>query len=164
MNSKFYIGITLILLFMVAAIIFGSKKNPIPPAPRSASQNQLISTPTQQASQPTSTPSSTPSATSSSPTPSSVMRAQEASIALTDDGFSPQTLTIKAGTKVTWTNKSSGLGNVSSNPHPVHTDYPPLNLGNFPVNGTLSLVFDKPGTYKYHNHLDPGLQGTIIVQ
>ena len=88
----------------------------------------------------------------------------QASVTLTSSGFSPATLTIKAGTTVTWTNKSGSDATVNSNPHPVHTDYPPLNLGSFSDGGTLSLKFDKPGTYGYHNHLNPSEKGTIIVQ
>lgn len=85
-------------------------------------------------------------------------------ITLTADGFSPKTLTIPTGTKVSWTNQSGSDGTVNSSPHPTHTDYPPLNLGNLPNGGTVSLVFDKPGTYKYHNHLNSTQFGTIIVE
>ena len=85
-------------------------------------------------------------------------------ITLTQDGFSPSTLTIKAGTKVTWANKSGDQATVNSNPHPVHSDYSPLNLGGFSDGSTLSLVFDKAGIYGYHNHLNPSQSGTIIVK
>ncbi len=85
-------------------------------------------------------------------------------VTLTANGFSPTSLTIKAGQTVTWVNKSGEAATINSAPHPVHTSYPPLNLGNFPDGGTLSLTFDKPGTYGYHNHLNPSEQGTIIVE
>lgn len=104
---------------------------------------------------------------SSNSNPSSVsptsMSNQE-NVTLTQDDFSPRTLTIKAGTMVVWTNKSGDDATVNSDPHPIHTDYPPLNLGNFADGGTLNLRFDKPGTYGYHNHLNPAEKGTIIVQ
>lgn len=95
--------------------------------------------------------------------PSSVPQGDD-TVILTSSGFSPSTLTIKVGTTVTWVNKSGNAATVNSNPHPVHTDYPPLNLGGFQDGGTLSLVFNKPGTYGYHNHLNPSQKGTIIVQ
>ncbi len=85
-------------------------------------------------------------------------------ITLTQNGFSPSTLTIKVGTTVTWINKSGTQATVNSNPHPIHTDYPPLNLGSFSNGAILSLIFNKAGTYGYHNHLNPGQTGTIIVQ
>lgn len=83
---------------------------------------------------------------------------------LTSAGFSPQSLTVKAGSTITWINKSGADATVNSSPHPSHTDYPPLNLGIFPDGGMLSLTFDKAGTYKYHNHLNPSQIGTIVVQ
>lgn len=85
-------------------------------------------------------------------------------VTLTADGFSPETLTIKTGDTVTWVNKSGSDATVNSAPHPVHSDYPPLNLGTFPDGGTLSLTFPTAGTYKYHNHLNPSQTGIIIVQ
>lgn len=85
-------------------------------------------------------------------------------VTLTANGFSPTTLTIKAGQVVTWVNKSGMDATVNSDPHPVHTDYPFLNLGSFPDGGKLSLTFDKPGTHGYHNHLNPSERGTIIVE
>lgn len=97
-------------------------------------------------------------------TPSAVPAQEQNMIELTTSGFSPSSLTIKAGDKVTWINKSGTDAIVNSSPHPQHTDYPPLNLGTFPDGGTLSLTFDKPGTYKYHNHLNTRQFGTIIVQ
>lgn len=85
-------------------------------------------------------------------------------ITLTADGFSPAVLTIKKGETVTWVNKSGVDATVNSDPHPIHTDYPPLNLGAFSDGGTLSLTFDTPGTHGYHNHLNPSQKGKIIVQ
>ena len=96
-------------------------------------------------------------------TPSTTAIVQD-TVTLTADGFSPATFTVKAGTKVTWTNSSGTNVTVNSNPHPTHTDYDPLNLGSFKDGETLSLIFDKPGTYKYHDHLNPSRFGTIVVE
>jgi plastocyanin len=79
-------------------------------------------------------------------------------------GFFPSVLTVKPGTRVTFTNNNGGQLSVNSDPHPIHTDYPPLNLGTIDDGQSKSLVFDQAGTYKYHNHLNPGLRGTIVVQ
>lgn len=90
--------------------------------------------------------------------------ASQVEVVLGASGFSPATVTIKAGTKVVWTNKSGGMETVNSDPHPQHTDYPPLNLGRFAAGESLSLVFEKAGTYKYHNHLDASQRGTVVVE
>lgn len=107
-------------------------------------------------------PTTTPAVTSES-SPSAEVTPQEV-ILLTTNGFSPATLTIKAGTKVIWVNQSGTDATVNSSPHPAHTDYQPLNLGSLIDGGKVSLTFDKSGTYKYHNHLSPTQFGTIIVQ
>lgn len=85
-------------------------------------------------------------------------------ITLTKDGFSPASLTVKVGTRVKWVNGSGELAALDSNPHPVHTSYPPLNFGAFSNGSSVELVFDKPGTYGYHNHLNPSQTGTVVVQ
>lgn len=105
-----------------------------------------------------------------SPTAQSQMQASpsakmaEATVTLTRSGFNPQTLTIKAGTKVTWVNHSGETATVNSDPHPTHTLWPFLNLGSFDDGGSVSVVFDKTGTYTYHNHLNPSETGTVIVE
>lgn len=104
-----------------------------------------------------------PSTTSSEATSSTTETVQD-QVTLTANGFSPATLTVKTGTKVTWTNQGGSGATVSSDPHPIHTNYAPLNLGNFPDGGKLSLTFEKPGTYGYHNHLNPSQTATVIVQ
>lgn len=108
-----------------------------------------------------------PTVQQSSPTSATESPAAQQSqntVTLTSDGFSPATLTIKTGGTVTWVNKSGETATVNSDPHPTHTDYALLNLGNFPDGGTLTLTFDKPGTFGYHNHLNPSVRGTITVQ
>ncbi len=83
---------------------------------------------------------------------------------LTSSGFDPKTVTIKTGTRVIWINKSGGDATVNSDLHPTHKLYPPLNLGQFPNGSSVQLVFDKPGKYGYHNHLNPSQTGTVVVE
>lgn len=96
--------------------------------------------------------------------PAQEQKQNEAIVTVTASGFAPQTLTIKAGTKVVWMNKSGTAVTVNSAVHPTHLVYPPLNLGEFGDGSSVQLVFDKPGTYKYHNHLNPSQTGTIVVE
>ena len=77
--------------------------------------------------------------------------------------FEPSTLTVKAGTTVTWTNQDSTSHQVASNPHPAHTDLPGLDSGTLSQGQTYSFTFTTKGTFGYHCHLHPSMQGTIVV-
>ena len=78
--------------------------------------------------------------------------------------FNPASLTISKGDTVVWKNTSSGtFVEIASDPHPVHTDYLPLNLGLISPGSSKSLVFNDLGTFGYHNHLVAGQTGQIIV-
>lgn len=148
MNNKVVIGI--IIVVTVLAIFLLSKSGSL----YSPSQTQTST----QAPQPSIT------STTQQTSPTNEVTKEQNVITLTQDGFSPSTLTVKAGTKVSWINKSGSQATVNSIPHPVHTNYSPLNLGSFSDGSTLSLILDKPGTYGYHNHLNPNQSGTVIVQ
>lgn len=85
-------------------------------------------------------------------------------ITLTSSGFDPETATVKAGSRVIWLNKSGASASLNSADYPTNRLYPPLNLGEFANGSSVQLIFDKPGEYKYHNHLKPGQTGTVIVE
>lgn len=85
-------------------------------------------------------------------------------IEVTDEGYKPSTLTVKAGTRVNWINKSTKKVTVHSADHPTHLVYPPLNLGEFPPDGAVQVVIDTPGTYKYHNHYVPTMTGSLVIK
>ena len=96
--------------------------------------------------------------------PATASQSQKNTVILTAEGFSPKVLTIKAWETVTWNNNLGETATVNSDAHPAHTKYPPLNLGQFSAGQTLSLLFDQPVTYGYHNHLNPSQKGQIIVE
>ena len=132
-----------ILVAVAGGVLLVSKSSNKQPPPQ----------PIKQESQPTGTA-----------TPTNQEETNGTTVTISSSGFSPSTLTVKVGTKVTWVNKSGTIANISSVPHPVHTSYPPLNLGNFNDGESVSLVFDKTGTYGYHNHLNPSQTGTVVVE
>lgn len=107
---------------------------------------------------------SAPATAPTQASPTAAVPQTQNGVVLSSSGFMPQTLTIKAGETVTWENSSGGTATVNSDPHPIHTNYPPLNLGQFNDGGTLTLKFDKPGAYGYHNHLNPSQTGKIVVE
>ncbi|MEK7160255.1 MAG: cupredoxin domain-containing protein [Patescibacteria group bacterium] len=97
-------------------------------------------------------------------TPTQAQPAQGTDVTVTSSGFEPQTVTIKTGQRVVWTNKSGGAVSVNSASHPTHLKWPFLNLGNFDDGGSVSVVFEKTGKYTYHNHLNASQTGTVIVE
>ena len=85
-------------------------------------------------------------------------------VRLTSSGFEPKSLEIDKETRVAWINASGEKATVSSNDHPTHAKYFPLNLGEFENDSSVQLIFEKEGTYEYHNHLKPQQTGTIVVK
>lgn len=86
-------------------------------------------------------------------------------VKITDNGFEPSTLTINAGDTVKFENDSSDDAWPASDVHPTHELYAgfdaqkPLLAGD-----SYSFTFTKTGSWGYHNHLEPDVQGTIVVK
>lgn len=83
---------------------------------------------------------------------------------ITSSGFLPKDITVKVGESVTWVNEDTVGHTVNSAVHPTHLVYPPLNLGTIKPGVQVSLNFPKAGTYQYHDHLNPSLTGSVIVE
>ena len=102
------------------------------------------------------------------PTPVSQQQqpvAPETTVTYTDQGFSPASVTVKAGTQVTFVNQSSSQMWVASAVHPTHQALPGFDqLQGAARNGSYSYAFDQVGTWKYHNHLSPTQTGTVVVE
>ncbi|MCL6096182.1 MAG: cupredoxin domain-containing protein [Patescibacteria group bacterium] len=96
------------------------------------------------------------------PTPAKTVEGK--AVTVTDKGFEPQTITIKAGQRVVWTNKSGSPVTVNSDVHPTHLLWPFLNLGQFADGAGVSVVFEKTGKYTYHNHLNTSQTGIVTVE
>jgi plastocyanin len=72
--------------------------------------------------------------------------------------FKPVKLTIKAGTKVVWVNRSDA-------PHTVTSRTKSWKYNKkMNVRKNLSFVFRKAGTFKYYCIYHPGMAGTIVVK
>ena len=114
------------------------------------------------------TPSS-PSPTPTTPTPTPTPTPSTATITIAASGVSPRSVTIVSGGRVTFVNNDSRAHDMSSNPHPDHTDCPAVNQvgflqpGQSGTTGSLTTV----RTCGFHDHnrdFDTSLQGTIIIQ
>lgn len=93
-----------------------------------------------------------------------------ATITIGADGrVSPSTVTIAVGGRVTMINNHNVNHDMQSDPHPEHTDCPPLAQIGFLSAGQqrTSGNFNTARTCGYHDHNrenDTGLQGRIIIQ
>ena len=89
----------------------------------------------------------------------------EITVQLTNNGFSPASVTIKSQTAVRWLNSSTdNKASVNSDNYPTNKLYPEINLGQFYKGSSLVHIFMKEGTYTYHNQFNPKDTGTIIVE
>lgn len=79
-------------------------------------------------------------------------------IAIEDFAFSPDTLTIAAGSTVTWTNNDSSAHTVTSD------DGEFLDSGTLVQGDTYTVTFDTPGTYTYICAFHTSMAGMIIVE
>ncbi len=85
-------------------------------------------------------------------------KSEKYQVTIDNFSFAPATLTVPAGTKVTWLNRDDA-------PHKV------VSTGKaFPASPVLdtgdgySFSFAKPGTYDYFCSLHPHMVGKIVVQ
>lgn len=85
-------------------------------------------------------------------------------ISYSSSGFSPAELKVKVGDTVTFKNDSEQVVQVNSAPHPAHTSFPELNVGEIAKGESKSVTFTTVGTKKYHNHLNASESGTIVVE
>jgi plastocyanin len=78
-------------------------------------------------------------------------------VLIKDFMFAPATLTVKAGTTVTWANKDE-------EPHTVFSDTGLFRSGAIDTGEVFSFKFDKPGTYHFLCTIHPRMVGTIVVE
>ena len=89
-------------------------------------------------------------------------------ITITAAGVSPKTITVAAGSRVTFVNNDSRPHDMNSDPHPEHTNCPEINVGFIAAgaSGTTQNL-TRARSCGYHDHNQPevaALQGTIIIQ
>ncbi len=98
--------------------------------------------------------------------------AQTYTIEITSSGFSPKTLEINKGDSVTWTNKGSSSSWPASAMHPTHNVYPESGgcIGStfdackgLKTGESWTFTFNEAGSWNYHDHLNTGRTGTIVV-
>ena len=100
-------------------------------------------------------------------------------IEISPSGFSPSTIEIPKGSRVTFVNRDATEHWPASNVHPTHQEYPNSGIDKCGTSQqseifdsceglksqqTYSFVFNEIGTWNYHDHLHPDFQGKIIVK
>jgi plastocyanin len=148
MNKKAIIAVGILVIVVAGGVLWMFRKDP--------SATESINT----------TPTNGSSDTSQSSTPNDAVTptGSETVITYSDSGYSPSSVTVKAGDKVIIKNTSSRSMQFDSDPHPAHTINPELNVGSVPAGQEMSFVVDTKGTFGYHNHLNASQKGTIVVE
>jgi len=105
-----------------------------------------------------STASSGTTTTSSMQTTASGTNAEVVTqITIKNFAFTPASVSIPAGTKMTWVNNDSIT-------HTVTSDTGAFDSQSITPGSTYSFTFTQPGTYKYHCSIHSTMTGTVIVQ
>lgn len=165
-TSYLLTGLVIVVLVVGGVLLLsGNKSNTAPVVTQQATSTQV------QAS--TSVQSNTSNSVSQPAAPKTV------TVTYNRSSFSPSTVTINRGDTVTFVDSSSDPMLVASNVHPSHTQYDgtammehcaPGYAGPAPFDeckastGNFSFTFTKVGTWSFHNHLNAGATGKIVVQ
>jgi plastocyanin len=80
-----------------------------------------------------------------------------ATVSIKNMAFSPSSLSVSAGTTVTWYNYDTVA-------HTVTADDDSFDSGNIPVNGKYSKVFSSMGTFPYHCTIHPEMKASVTVK
>jgi plastocyanin len=90
-------------------------------------------------------------------------------VTITASGANPRNIEVPLGARVLFINNDSRAHDMSSDPHPDHTDCPEINQAGFLQPGqqreTGNLV--QTGTCTFHDHDNPSsqlLRGTITIK
>ena len=82
---------------------------------------------------------------------------QSAEVKIDNFTFAPQSLTVKAGTTVTWTNEDDI-------PHTVAATGKAFKSKALDTDDKFSFTFTTAGSYEYFCSLHPHMTGTIVVE
>jgi plastocyanin len=88
-------------------------------------------------------------------------------VTITASGVSPKDITVAVGSRVTFVNSDSQPHDMASDPHPEHTDCPPLVAFAAPGQSGTTQNLNTVRTCRFHDHNQPSnsnLQGTVRIQ
>ena len=97
-------------------------------------------------------------------TTTTVPVAKKWNVAVKNGVFSPRELKIRKGDTVIWTIEDSTQSWPASAVHPTHLVYPGFDARTALNQGqSYSFTFDKTGSWRYHDHLNPSVTGVMEV-
>jgi plastocyanin len=70
--------------------------------------------------------------------------------------FNPASISVKTGSKITWTNNDSAT-------HTVTLDDNSVDSGNVNVGSTFDHAFATAGTFAYHCKIHSSMHGTVVI-
>jgi len=171
MNKTIITAVVVAVVILGGYFLFKGTSQTTPSVSEQSSQQPVTQPP---ASEP-----SVPEQPSQQPSVSPAPTVKENVVVYTNSGYSPSTLMIKKGETVTFKNQSSNSMWPASAMHPTHRVYSGTSLDEhcpdttgtafdackgFLPGQSWSFTFKKTGTWKYHDHLNPGNTGTIVVE
>ncbi len=167
-STKYIIGIIVIVIVIIGVSFLGRNKNA--PNYTYMNDNETATSTENVSEEPT-------EAVTNTPPVADMKKTAVTEIDYTDaNGFTPDNISIKIGDTVKFVNKSNSEMWVASADHPTHTKYsgttraehcPDTANSAFDqcaAGSEFSFTFAKAGTWGYHNHKNPRMQGTILVQ
>lgn len=180
MNSKgMLVSVVVLVVIVLGALFFFMRQ----PAATQTAQAPAVTNAMPEAAMATNTPAAPAAGTVTSTSTSTTMAnmPKGVTITYTNSGFSPATVSVAAGQKVTFVNESSERMWVASDEHPIHTGYDGTSVMQHCANKapTGTNVFDectavakggsftfmplKTGSWNYHNHANDSRTGTLTV-
>lgn len=146
MNKKIVLGVVAIIV--IAAAVVG-----IVLATGGYKSDKNAADSTKTSSMDMNSDSSSSSDTSDNDTPTATN-----TVTIQDFAFSPASITVKAGTTVTWTNKDSTVHTVTETDGKTGPDSGTMEQGK-----AYSFTYVAAGTYAYHCNFHSGMTGTVTV-
>jgi plastocyanin len=146
-NSTLLIIVVLVVLILLGGGLYVLTKN------RSAATSSTSSS-SSSSTEPMQMPNHSSNNSSSS---NSAPQATD-KVTIQNFAFSPASITVKAGTTVTWTNSDSVAHTVTETDGKTGPASGDVNPGS-----SYSFTFKDTGTYQYHCSIHPSMTGTVVV-
>jgi plastocyanin len=105
----------------------------------------------------TAAPATSPPSAPAAGSPSTAPAAGGDAVQIADFAFSPASITVAAGSTVTWTNGDSAG-------HTVTADDGTFDSSTIANGDTFSQAFPDAGSFAYHCAIHPNMKATVVVQ